>query len=80
MAHEETRSFSFDGKEHLFSSVDPDTKEAISDDEIIKRFKNKKLEPIGIFDSIDEMKAFAEKRSDDAGRREDDKQFDEDFD
>ena len=68
MAHEKTRGFGFDGREHIFPSVDPKTGKNMSDVEIIKRFKSGTLKPIRILPSVRAGKKFAERRSQSFGR------------
>jgi len=80
MAHEKSRSFNIDGKEMLFSSVDSETGKDLSDDEIMKRFRDRRLKPLGVFNTPEEATAFAKERSQRFDDINSDNQFEDFFD
>jgi len=51
VAHIKGKSFNCEGKELLFSTVDPKTKAELSDDEVARRFRAGSLKPMGVFRS-----------------------------
>ena len=79
MSHEKTKGLEFEGKEHVFPSVDPKTGADLSADEIAKRFRAGKLKPIRVFNSREEAEAFSKERSKSFADAEEDSQFEDNF-
>src|ERR687892_177761 len=61
MAHERSKSFRFDDKVYLLPTVVDGVH--LSDEEVVRRFRQGRITPLGVFDSEEEADAASQTRS-----------------